>query len=103
VTHQSSLFDTDIDAQCEGQFDSEFEQLINEIDEFNADSNLSQDLNLDQITQDMKTDEVLTPIQDNVNTIITSLNKQKYKDFCCKEYNFLRDLNEKRNFTAWSS
>lgn len=62
-------FDTDIDAPCEDQLDSEFEQLINEIDELNADRNLPQDLNLDQIIQDMKTDEVLTPFQDNVNTL----------------------------------
>lgn len=33
--------------------------------------------------------QVLTPFQDNVNTIINNFNKAKYKDFCSKEYNVL--------------
>ena len=93
-------FDTDIDAQCEGQFDSEFEEIISEIDALDVVDNLPQDLNLDQIVRDMITDEILTPFQDKVNSIINCLDKHKYRVFCCKEYNFLKDLLDKMNFTG---
>lgn len=92
-------FDTDIDTLCENQFDTEFEQIINEIDQLDVVGDIPEDLNLDQIVKDMWTEKVLTPFQDKVNTIIESLNKQKYRLFCCREYNF-KDLIDKMNFTG---
>lgn len=63
-------FDSGMDAQCEDQFDSEFEQLIKEIDTMNTSTDLPDDLKLNEIIEKMKTHEVFTLFQDKVNSII---------------------------------
>lgn len=88
-------FDFDVDSQCEEQFDTEFEELIKNIDIINASCEIPDDLDLDEVVNKLKTEEVLTPFQDNVNNIIDNLNKAKYKEFCSREFKVLKGLMEK--------
>lgn len=90
--------DADIDINCDHEFDEDFDNIISAIDFKDNQIELPEELNLDIILEKLKSDEVLTPFQCNVNSILNNLDKTKYKFFCKREYKRIESLVDKMKF-----
>lgn len=89
---------TDIDLNFEPEFDDDFDEIIKTIDRKESDIVLPEELNLDILIDKLRVKDVLTPFQQNTNSVLDNLDRSKFKIFCQREYKQITSLTDKIKF-----
>jgi hypothetical protein len=94
-TIQDIGVNTAIDINDDIDLDEEFDDIIRSLDSVDDEYELPEDLDLNQIFEELKEPGPFSTFLVNQNTILSNMDKSKYKQFCKQEFKAISNLHDK--------